>query len=233
MKLSRFGRVVLGPCALVCLLCGPVAAADDWEAGVGEMGRTATRIALQIGGSWGAIYGTEVEKTNPATGFEVGASYRVFRIFSLYGGYASSKANIDGQLVELLDQPVRADGRSGNVSGDITYARYRTGIRIDAMRQKNWPAQIYFLGAAVFSTNKVAIESVDHEAPAPVPAPGGGTVDLTGFEDSQIGFLGRVAVEYRFAPRIGTYLGFSYEVFEAPPGTNSTTALSGGLVFRI
>jgi len=233
MKLSRFGRVVVGPCALVCLFCGPAAAADDWEAGVGEMGRTASRIALQVGGSWGAIYGTEVERTNPAAGFEVGASYRVFRIFSLYGGYASSKANVDGQLVELLDQPVRADGRSGNVKGDITYSRYRAGIRIDGMRQENWPVQVYFLGAAIFSTNKVAIDEVDHASPSPVPAPGGGMVDLGGFEDSQIGFLGRMALEYRFAPRFGTYMGFTYEVFEAPPGTNSTTAVTGGLTFRM
>jgi opacity protein-like surface antigen len=140
---------------------------------------------------------------------------------------------VDGQIVELLDQPVRADGRSGNVSGELTFTRYRVGLRLDGLRQQNWPAQVYFIGGAVFATTKVAIDTVDYATPGLVPAPGGGRVDLGGFEDSQVGFMGRIGMEYRVAANLSVNLGFTYEVFEPPPGTNSNTAFNGGLTYRI
>lgn len=232
MKLPRFVRVAPGVCALVCLWSAPVLAAD-WQAAAGDMGRNESRIALDIGGSWALVSGDEVEKVNPATGFEVGAAFRFFRSASLYGAFASSKSTVDGQIVALIDQPVRADGRSGNVSGDVTFTRYRAGLRIDGMRQERWPAQVYFIGAAVFVTTKVAIDTVDQATPAPIPALGGGMVDLGGFEDSQVGFMGRVGMEYSVAPRVGVDLGFTYEVFEAPPGTSSAAGFHGGVTFRI
>ena len=62
---------------------------------------------------------------------------------------------------------------------------------------------------------------------------GGGEVNLGGFEDQQIGILGRIGMEYRVTRNLGVDLGFNYEIFEPPPGTNATAALSGGLTIRI
>jgi Outer membrane protein beta-barrel domain len=218
--------------AVALSLVGP-ARADDWTETTGGLGHEATRFALHIGGSWGPVNGTEVEKVDPASGFEVGLSARVLWSISLYGSYASTSGNVSGQLVQLLDQRVRADGRSGNVDGSLDFRRYRAGLRIDGLRQKNWPFQAYFVGAAVFTTNEIKLDSVDHAPPVPIALPQGGSVDLRKFDDSQTGFLGRVGVEYPLVPHAWVYVNFTYEVLEPPPGTNATTSFNGGLTLRI
>lgn len=216
------------------LFASQVAAAEeDWTPAAGDLGWTTTRFALHVGGSWGPIGGTEVEKVDPASGFEVGLSGRVYHSISLYGSYASSKGNVKGQVVQLLDQPVRTDRRSGTVDGELTFRRYRAGLRIDGLRQESWPFQAYFVGAAVFSTNEVKLSSVDEAPPASIPIPGGGMLDLAKFDDSQTGFLGRVGIEYIVAPRVWVYGAFSYEVFEPPPGTNATASVNVGVTIRI
>lgn len=233
MRLPWFGRVGLAAGLALVLEWPGITLAEGWTAAAGDMGRDESRIAVQIGGSWGAVGGTEVEKVDPARGFEVGASYRVFRSASVYGSYASSTASVSGQLTQLLDQRIRPDGNSGNVDGEISFRRFRAGLRVDGLRQEDWPIQVYFIGAAVFSTNEVRIDSVDQAPPQPVAKAGGGVVDPSKFEDTQTGFLGRVGVEYRVMPRVGVDLGFTYEIFEPPPGTNSTTSLNGGVTIRI
>lgn len=234
MKFPSLARTrILGGVCLLLLAAGPAAAAEDWTPALGDLGRTATRFALHIGGNWSAITGTEVEQMDSATGYEAGISVRVFRSFSLFGGYAVSSGDVKGQVVQLLDQNVRPDGRSGNVSGQIEARRFRTGIRVDALRERNWRFQPYLLGAAVFTTTEVTIDSVDQAAPRPVPVVGGGSADISRFEDSQIGALARFGVEYRVVPLIGIDFNLSLEMMELPPGTNAATSVNGGITIRI
>jgi hypothetical protein len=218
---------------LAMLASGPATAAADWTATAGDLGTNASRFAVHVGGSWGPINGTEVEKVDPATGLEVGVSGRVWRSFSLYGSYATSQGSVKGQIVQLLDQPIRADGRSGTVDGDVSFRRFRAGVRIDGLRQEDWPFQAYFVGAAVFSTNEVKLNSVDGRPPQVLDLPDGGTLDLAKFDDSQLGFLGRIGVEYLLTTRFWVYTNFTYEVIEPPPGTNATASVNGGLTIRI
>lgn len=220
----------------VALLLPGVATADsDWIPAAGDLGLSSTRYAIHVGGSWGPVSGTEVENTEPASGVEIGVSVRVLWSVSAYGSFAWSRSTVKGQIVQLLDQEVRADGRSGNVDGELTSRRLRYGVRVDGLRQEGWPFQIYFVGAAVQSVNEVTINSLDHVSPPPpIPLSGGRTLDIGKFDDGgQWGFLGRVGVEYLVTKQAWVYGNFTYEVVEPPPGTYATASINAGLTYRI
>ena len=234
MKLPWLAGPAVGVASLALLPLVPSAAhaADDWEATMGELGRNASRYALHLGAGYGGWDGTEVSRVDPALGFEVAASFRAYGNYSLYAGYALASADVQGQVAELLDQKVRPDGRSGNVDGSLDVSRFRVGVRIDALREQNWRFQPYVVFAAVFSTSTVDLNSVDGAPPRPSPNAEGELVDIRSFDDSQIGAMGRIGLEWMVLPRIGVNAAFTYEGIELPPGTHAIIGAGTGLTFR-
>lgn len=234
MKLPSLARPLAGVASLALLSLAPSTAhsADDWEATMGDLGRTTTRIGLHLGAFYGATSGSEVRRVEPAAGLEVGASYRVLGSFSLYGSYALSSADVKGQVTELIDQKVRPDGRSGNVDGTIDLSRFRAGIRVDALREKGWKYQPYLVLAASITNSTVELKTVDGAPPRPSRNPEGILIDPSSFADSQIGAMGRLGVEYPVANHVGANLAFTYEGIELPPGTHSVISAYGGLTLR-
>lgn len=230
-------RSVLGrfSCTLVAVLCFSTASgAEDWEPVAGGLGRDASRFAVHLGGSYGTMQGSELENLDPSTGFDVGVSFRFLGNLSAVGYYAADKANVSGQLTQLLDQRVRADGRSGLVEGEVKTERFRAGLRVDAYRERGWRFTPYLLGAVVFSDIEVTIDSVDGAPPAPIPSadPLQPRTDISTVKSNEIGGLGRLGVEYRVASRIAVDLNGNVEIIEAQPGTNTIFAVNSGLVVR-
>jgi hypothetical protein len=187
-----------------------------------ELQVNGTRLRVHGGVLYGTVSGSEVEKTDPAFGFEIGGSFRVLRGLSICGSFAKSRSNVDGQVVQLLDVPVRVDGRSGTVDGRVDFDRFRVGVRVDGLRQPSFRVQPYLLGAATFTKNKVKLDTVDRAKPA-----------QPSYDDSQIGGVGQFGVEVGVAPRIGVDAHFVYEVFEFPPATNSSLGVGAGVALRL
>lgn len=182
---------------------------------------------------WSSLEGSEVEKADPALGFEGGAFWHVWRGVSVWGSYAVSSHDVNGQLVQLLDQPVRGDGRSGTVEGSVQVNRARAGVRLDAMRQAGWRFAPYAVAAVCFSSIEVTVDSVDGDNdPDPVPDAQGNLVDIRSIDDTQLGGLGRFGMEYEVSPILRVDVHGSFEVFEFPPGTNASATAGAGLVYR-
>ncbi len=182
---------------------------------------------------WGSLDGSEVEKADPAIGFEGGAFWHVWRGVSVWGSYALSTHDVNGQLVQLLDQPVRGDSRSGTVTGSVQASRARAGVRLDAVRQPGWRFVPYAVAAVCFSSVEVTVDSVDGVAPpAAVPDASGNPVDIRRIDDTQLGGLGRFGVEFQVAPMLRVDVHGTYEVLEFPAGTNASAAAGTGLVYR-
>lgn len=226
-------RIVL---SLTCALLGLSSvgrAAPAWEPVAGDLGRDRERVLLRVGIAYGVMQGSELEKMDPAKGVEAGIAVPVLGSISVTGSFALDRANVDGQVRQLLDQNLRADGRSGTVKGEVQTSRFRAGFRVDAYRESGWLFQPYFEGAAVFSAIRVTIDSVDGKAPKPVPVPGGEQLlDIGEFTDHEIGALGRAGVEYHVSSRLAVDLGGNVEIIEFQAGTNSIFSLDTGLAFR-
>jgi len=185
-----------------------------------------------IGAAWEGISGNEVDAVDPAPVFEVGASRRFWHDVSLWVSAAVSKHSILAQTRQLLDQPLTPT-RSGLVDGDVSTRRLRAGIRLDGLGEPGWPFAPYVVAAASWSTVEVEIASVNGVAPPPaVPDVRGNPVDVSKFDDSQIGGLGRFGVEYALGARVRIDAHVDYEVLEFPPGTGATVGAGGGAVLR-
>lgn len=210
----------------------PVTAMEAPAPAAAELQSAATRGGAFAGAVWGGLSGSEVQKADAAPGFEGGAFWRVWRGASVWGSYAVSSHDVNGQLIQLLDQPVRPGGRSGTVEGSIQVSRLRAGVRLDALRESGWPLAPYAVAAVCFSTVEVTIDRVDGREPVPVPDAEGRPVDIRSLDDSQLGGLGRFGVEYEVAPAVRVDVHGSYEVFEFPAGTSASAAAGAGLVYR-
>lgn len=178
------------------------------------------RVHVFAGVDYGSLKGSEIENADPMLGFEGGASFRVMWDLSVWGSYATSSSTIQGQVVQLLDVPVRPDGRSGTVDGQIDLNRFRVGIRVDGLREAGFRVQPYLVGAAIFTSNKVKLDTVDGRAPA---------ANRRSFKDDQIGALGRFGVEAHVTSMIAIDGHLSYEIFELPPATNASAGVGGGI----
>jgi hypothetical protein len=133
-----------------------------------------------------------------------------------------------------VDQNVRPDGRSGYVVGKIEQTRFRAGIRVDAYREKNWRVRPYLMGAVVFSTTDVTIDSVNGQSP-PALVPGDvitDPVDISSFSQSHVGGLARVGLEVPVASSVFVDVSGNIEVIEMQPGTNSIYSVNSGLTIR-
>jgi hypothetical protein len=185
--------------------------------------------------SYGIMAGAEIENADPAPGFEIGGSARVFGAVSVLAGFALSRADVDGQVVQLLDQRVRADGRSGTVHGQIETRRIRAGVRFDAYRERDWKLQPYFALGALFSSIDVQLDEVDGQsppAPLPNPDPTQPGTDIASFGEDQLGAFGSAGVEYDITSRFAADLHGTFEVIEFQPGTNSILSAGAGVVAR-
>ncbi len=181
---------------------------------------------------WGSLDGSEVEKADPAMGFEGGAFWHLWRGISVWGSYAVSSHDVNGQLLQLLDQPVRAGGRSATVEGSVQVNRARAGVRLDALRQAGWRFVPYAVAAVCFSSIEVTVDKVDGADPVPVPDAAGNPVDIRSLDDTQLGGLGRFGVECEVSPILHVDVHGSFEVFEFPAGTNASATAGAGLVYR-
>jgi hypothetical protein len=226
----------LAVCAAgVAFLARPSAVAAGWVPTAGDLGRSDSRYALHIGGNYGVISGAEVEGVDPGIGYEGGLSFRVLGSLSVFGSYAVNSSTVDAQLIEILDQDVRPERRSGHVEGDVETSRLRAGLRIDAHHESGWRFRPYLVGAVLFSTIDVKIDSVDNVSPPPkVPTnpPGSPPVDIRKISDEQLGAMLRFGVEYYVMRAVAIDLNVSHEVVEFPAGTNAITSFHGGLSIR-
>jgi hypothetical protein len=223
---------VAAACAAI-LLPGPVLAAA-WTAVAGDLGRDDTRFAVHAGVSYGTMEGSEVEDTEPARGIDVGFSVRVLGSISVLASYAVDRSDVSGQLPQIIDQNVRADGRSGHVIGQVESRRLRAGLRVDAYREQGWRFQPYIMGAVTRSIVEVTLDSVDGQSPpSPVPSlnPAEPATDISSFDTgSLLGALGRIGMEVRVSSRIGVDVNGTVEVVEFEPGTNTIFSGGSGLV---
>jgi hypothetical protein len=225
-----------GWCLATVLFGSSVGASPEWTATAGEMGRDNSSFALHIGGNYAVLSGTEVENVDPSPGVEAGVSYRFLANLSVFGSYAINTSNVEGQLIHLLDQRVRDDGRSGNVEGELQTSRLRIGVRLDALREESWQFRAYLLGAVVFSSLDVTLDKVDGNDPPFLVTgdpPDFPTVDVSSFSDNQLGGLARFGLEYTILTSVSLDLNVSYEVIEFPTGTNALASFNTGLVLRL
>jgi hypothetical protein len=215
-----------------CLAIAPAAVAVPWEADAGDLGRTAHRFALHIGGSWGILTGVEVPDADAGFGFEIAASSRVWKNLSLSAGYARHSSNVQGQVVQLLDTYVRPDRRSGSVDGKIDVPRLRGGVRIDAYRVQEWRFQVYAMGGVMYSFVEATLDTIDGQPPQPYEGPDGRTVDPGTITADLLGMFGRVGAEYLAGERLGVDASFTFETVDPPPGTNDLVSFALGAVYR-
>lgn len=211
----------------------PVSASAGWQEVAGSLGRESGRFALRAGYNYGTMGGSEIEKTDPSTGFEIGLGYRVLGSISVVASYAMDSADVDGQLVALVDQAMRPDGRSATVRGSVETTRFRVGFRVDAYREREWRFLPYFSGGVVFSTIDVTIDSVNGAPPVPFPPDlSGNIVDISSYDDSQMGALARAGLEYPFTANVSLDVNGNVEIIEFEPGTNSIYSINTGVLLR-
>ncbi|MGQ0723191.1 MAG: hypothetical protein ACT4PE_16705 [Candidatus Eiseniibacteriota bacterium] len=224
----------------VTALAGSTVSAEEWEATGGDLGRDTSRFAVRAGLSYGAMKGSEIEKTDPSIGFDAGASARVFGVVSVFAGYAVDRADVDGQVLQLLDQNVRADGRSGTVKGEIETKRIRAGVRLDAYRERDWRFKPYFIAGVLHASVEARIDEVDGAPPTPIPSsdPGEPAKDISTISNEDEGFaeklggLGGAGLEVSFGPMIALDLHGTFEAVELEAGTNSIASFGSGIVLR-
>lgn len=186
-----------------------------------------------VGVVWSTLGGSEVESVDPAIGFEVGGFVRLFPAVSVWGSAAYANHAVSAQLARLLDQPLRPDGRSGRVEGEVRMVRLRAGVRLDAMREPDWRYTPYFVVAASLSRADVTIDSIDGNSdPPPVPGPDGEPVDVTSYHDTQIGALGRLGVEFLLTESVRIDVHGSFEAAKLPPSANYSVVAGAGLGLR-
>lgn len=217
---------------MVCLAIAPAAVAVPWQADAGDLGRTAHRFALHIGGSYGILTGVEVPDTDSGPGFELAASSRVWSSVSVSVGYATHKSNIQGQVVQVLDVYVRPDRRSGSVDGQIDVPRFRGAVRVDAFRVQDWRVQVYAQGGLLYSSVEATLDTIDGQPPQPYEGAGGESVDPGKITADLWGAFGRVGAEYLVGERVGVDANFTFESVDPPPGTNDLVTFGVGAVVR-
>jgi hypothetical protein len=179
-------------------------------------------VGVFAGAFYGSLSGSHVEHVDPGPGFDGGASYRVLRDLSVWASVATSSFNVKGQQVtQILGKRVLESGRSATVDGSLTFTRVRVGVRVDGLREPAFRFQPYFVGAAIFTTNKGKVDSVD------------GVRQNSSHSDSKIGGYGRFGMELRVAPRVDVDGYASYEVFEFPASTTAALSAGGGIHFRL
>jgi opacity protein-like surface antigen len=234
MRRSAAAASVLLLSSVLVALSSSASAAPVWEPVAGELGRDRARVMVRVGGNYGLMRGSELENMDPSKGFEAGIAVPVLGSLSVTGSWATDRANVDGQVVRLLDQAVRPDGRSGTVKGEVETTRFRAGIRLDAYRETDWKFTPYFQGAVVFSEIRVTLDSVDGRDPQPIPLPDGSgqVLDIREYSDNEIGALGRAGVEYHVTSRFAVDLSGSVEIIEFQAGTNSIYSLGTGISAR-
>jgi hypothetical protein len=196
----------------------------EWVDADGDLGRDTFRIGLQAAAGYGTLEGSELSGTGAASGFEGGLFVPVIGPFSLWGSFALGQAAIDAQIQDLLDVPVRADRRSGYVIGDVKITSIRVDTRIHAFREQRWRVRPYFGLAWVRSEVELDIASVDGQA---------ARAEIRTLTDTSQGALARAGFEYPILKGLTLDLSGSFEVLEAPPGTNNLFSFVSGLTYRI
>jgi opacity protein-like surface antigen len=218
--------------ALVALLAGLTTAGPAraaWEATSGELGRQSTRFTLHVGGGWAGVYGSDVGKVDPGVSLEAGLGFRVIGSVSLYAGYGAGSFDVKGQVVQLLGQRVRPDGRSGNVVGTYEPTRIRLGLLMNAFHTEGFKVVPYFGIGALLTTAKVTLDSVDGAPPQPSPDEGNVLQDPSDFDRQKYGLYLRAGAAWRLARLVSVYVDGLYEIVEYPPGLNSMATFNGGL----
>jgi hypothetical protein len=229
----RSSRALLVACWAAAVVL-PAARAAEWEATGGDLGRDTSRYALRAGARYGMMAGSELEDLDPSIGFDAGVSVRVFGVVSVFAGYALDRADLEGQVARLLDQDLRADGRSGTVRGEVETGRVRAGIRLDAYRERDWKFRPYFLIGALLSNVQATIDEIDGAPPAPVPSgdPSEPPTDVSKIEVDKTGVMAGAGLEFPIGPMLAVDLHGVYEVVELEAGTNTILSGGSGIVVR-
>lgn len=221
------GRARLYSCfafGVVALLSAPSARAQVWVAREGGLGVDEFKFLLSAGLNYGIVNGSELEKVDPSIGLNVNVAYRLFSAVSLCASVGRNTSSVDAQVIQLLDQQMREDGRSASTKADVTMTRLGAGARLDAFREQNWRYRPYIQAEVLLSKFELAIDSVDGGPPRS---------EIDGFSDTQIGALGRAGLDVRVTERFGLDLSVSHEVLEFPAGTSGISTGQAGVSVRL
>ncbi len=230
------GPANLAVFTLMIWLAWAAPAAAEWVAVTGDIGLIDRTAIVHGGVQYANPAGSELEKTDPGLGFEAGAAVYLLWNLSVDLSFAMGSSDVDGQISQLLDYPVREDRRSATVQGSVDFTRVRLGVRVDGLRQDAWHLQTYVLLAAVYSKIEVTVDQIDGAPPPPddPPPPDPPTIfDAPPWDESQIGALARLGIEIELAKNMGLDIAGNYEVLEFPAGTASLASVTGGFFYRI
>jgi hypothetical protein len=201
--------------------------AQDWVEREAGLGLDDFRFLVSGGVNYATAFGSELEHVDPSFGFWASGAYRLRGSISPCISISRNVAGFDGQITQILDVPVRPDGRSGHAVGDVTLMRIGAGVRVDAFREKAWRYRPYAMAEIARTFFDVTLESVDGEPPVDEP-----DEVRSSFDDSQWGALVRGGVDYRINELVGIDLGATYEFLEFQGGTSALASLLGGASFR-
>jgi hypothetical protein len=213
--------------AVLLSLFGPTCRAQDWVEHEEGLGFDEFKFLVAGGLDYSWVFGSEVEQIDPSLGFWATGAYRIGGAFSVCASILHNSASIDGRMSQLLDVPIRPDGKSGFVEGDMGLMRFGAGVRLDAFRTQAWKYRPYVQAEIIRSMIDVTLDSVDGASPADDDQ-----YTRSSFDASQWGALARVGVDYRLTPMIGIDVGGIFEILEFPAGTASIASIAGGATFR-
>jgi hypothetical protein len=213
--------------AALFTLPGSVCRAQDWVERESGLGLDEFRFVVSGGANYMSIFGSELEQVDPSFGFWASGAYRLHGTISPCISISRNANEIDGQVTQILDVPVRPDGRSGYVIGDVATLRIGAGIRLDAFREKDWRYRPYVQAELMRTFFDVTLDSVDGVPPVDEP-----DETRSSFDDSQWGALARGGVDYRINPMLGVDVAATYEFLEFQGGTSSAATLQLGASFR-
>ncbi len=201
--------------------------AQDWVEREAGLGLDDFGFLVSGGVNYAAVFGSELEHVDPSFGFWASGAYRLFDSISPCISISHNVGGIDGQLTQILDVPVRPDGRSGHAVGEVGLMRIGAGARVDAFREKEWRYRPYAVAEITRTFFDVTLETVDGAPPVDEP-----DEPRSSFDDSQWGAMVRGGVDYRINELIGVDLGATYEFLEFQGGTSSLASIQGGASFR-
>ncbi len=213
--------------AVLLSLFGPTCRAHEWVEHEEGLGFDEFSFLVAGGFTYSWLFGSELKEVDPSLGVWASGAYRFNGAFSVCASILRNGSTIDGRVTEIGDVPVRPDGRSGAVEGEVEALRFGAGVRIDAFRTKPWNWRPYVQAEILRAFVDVTLDSVDGAPPVD-----DNQYERSSYDSSQWGASARMGVDYRLTEMIGIDVGGAFEMLEFPAGTASIASFVAGASFR-